>query len=444
MGVPTSPDSVTEQNVAVEGQVSLNLNKAVPGVHGFFPLNEPEIGSAYTNTDIFVQNKELPLLFQPITIKNVTFKNRIWVAPMCQYSSDRGHATDWHLVHLGGFASRGVGAIIVEATAVVPEGRISPEDLGIWSDSHMEPLKRIVNFAHAQGTIIGIQLAHAGRKASTYAPWVESNAAGTHRTRDSVAQEDEAGWPDNVYGPSDIPFSDTYPKPVAMTEETIKYVEDAFIAAAERCKEIGYSRRPWIPHARIPFPLSNKRTDAYGGNLANRMRFPLRVIKGVRETWVDKPLFVRISATDWAEGPEQSEDGEWKQWGIEQSKIIAGEMKSLGVDLVDTSTGGNWAQQKIPLRHGYQLTHSAAFKVPFAEALKRAHPDLLIGTVGLLTDPIETESYLKEGKSDVVLLARELMRDPHWALIAARALGVAVKPAVQYERAWPDMLGRAK
>ncbi|KAF9225430.1 FMN-linked oxidoreductase [Gyrodon lividus] len=435
-----SPHS-TEQNGTAPDQASLNLNRAVPGVKGFFPLNEPDIGSACTNTDIFTQNKELPLLFQPLMIKNVTFKNRIWVSPMCQYSSDRGHATDWHLVHLGGFASRGVGAIVVEATAVVPEGRITLEDMGIWSDSHIEPLKRIVNFAHAQGTLIGIQLAHAGRKASTYAPWVHSNAAGTHRSSSHVIQKEEGGWPDTVYSPSDIPFSDTYPKPVAMTETNIKHVEDAFITAVERCKKVGFDfvevhgAHGYLIHEFLS-PISNKRTDAYGGDLTNRMRFPLRLIKRVRETWADKPLFVRISATDWVEGPEQGEDGEWKQWGIEQSKIFVGELKSLGVDLVDTSTGGNAVQQKIPLKHGYQ--------VPFAEALKNAHPDLLIGTVGLLTEPVETESYLKEGKCDVVLLARQLLRDPHWALTTARALCVAVKPAVQYERGWTDMLAPAK
>ncbi|KIJ66308.1 hypothetical protein HYDPIDRAFT_109302 [Hydnomerulius pinastri MD-312] len=440
MASPTSPEA-TEPNAPAPDQGSLNLNKAAPGVQGYFPLNEPEIGSAYTNTDIFTQNKELPLLFQPLTIKGVTFKNRIWVSPMCQYSSDRGHATDWHLVHLGGFASRGVGAIMVEATAVVPEGRISPEDMGIWSDSHIEPLKRIVNFAHSQGTIIGIQLAHAGRKAGTYAPWVHANAAGTHKVDNHVVRKEEGGWPDNVYGPSEIPFSDTYPKPKAMTEDNIKYVEDAFLAAVERSKKIGFdfielhAAHGYLMHNFLS-PLSNQRTDTYGSDLANRMRLPLRITKLIREAWADKPLFVRISATDWAEGPEQGEDGEWKQWGIEQSKILVGEMKKLGVDLVDTSSGGNWVKQKIPLKHGYQ--------VPFAEALKTAHPDLLIGAVGLITEPVETESYLKKGKADVVLLARELLRDPHWALTAARALGVAVKPAVQYERAWPDMLAPAK
>ncbi|KAH7886137.1 NADH:flavin oxidoreductase 2 [Phlebopus sp. FC_14] len=422
-----------------QDEQALNINKGVPGVQGYFPLNEPEIGAAHTNVETFPQNEELPLLFRPLKIKDATFKNRIWVAPMCQYSSDNGHATDWHLVHLGGLASRGVGAIIVEATAVVPEGRISPEDMGIWADTHVEPLKRIVNFAHSQGTLIGIQLAHAGRKASTHAPWVRSNTTGTHKAVTHIARKEEGGWPDNVYGPSAVPFSNTYPTPKAMTEEDIKHVEDAFQAAVEQSKKIGFDfievhmAHGYLMHNFLS-PLSNKRSDVYGGDLANRMRFPLRVIKRIRETWAKKPLFVRISASDWAEGPEQGEDGEWKQWGIEQSKILVGEFKKLGVDLVDTSSGGNWLQQKIPLKHGYQ--------VHFAEALKNAHPDILVGAVGLLTEPAETESYLKDGKADVALLAREFLRNPHWALSAARALGVAVKPAVQYERGWLDMLAK--
>ncbi|KAN0100298.1 hypothetical protein V8E55_000282 [Tylopilus felleus] len=425
----------------MSNQASLNLNKPVPAVDGFFPLNEPDVGLAYTNTDVFTKNKELPVLFQPLTIRNVTFKNRIWVSPMCQYSANRGHATDWHLVHLGGFASRGVGAITIEATAVVPEGRISPEDMGIWADSHIEPLKRIVNFAHAQRSAIGIQLAHTGRKASTYAPWVHSNAAGTHRTDNYVAQKEENGWPDDVYGPSAVPFSDSHAHPKPMSESDITRVEDAFVAAVDRCKKVGFdfievhAAHGYLLHQFLS-PLSNVRTDAYGGDLSNRMRFPLRIITRVREAWPDKPLFVRISATDWAEGPEKGDDGEWKQWGIEQSKLFVGELKSLGVDLVDTSSGGNWIKQKIPLKHGYQ--------VPFAAELKATHPDILIGAIGLLTNPAETESYLKEGKADVVLLARELLRNPHWVLTAARALGVAVKPAVQYERAWTDMVAPAR
>ncbi|KAH7916358.1 NADH:flavin oxidoreductase 2 [Hygrophoropsis aurantiaca] len=418
-----------------------NLNTSVSGVDGYFPLNDPAIGSAYTNTDIFPQNANLPELFKPITIKNTTFKNRIFVAPMCQYSSDNGHATDWHLVHLGGYASRGVGAIIVEATAVVPEGRISPEDAGLWTDTQIAPLQRIVNFAHSQGTKIGIQLAHAGRKASTLAPWVYGNSAGTHIANVRTAQVSEGGWPDEVFAPSAIPFSNDYPHPKAMTNSDMQRVEDAFVAAVERCKTIGFDfievhgAHGYLIHNFLS-PLSNHRTDEYGGDLSNRMRLPLRIVKRIRDTWQDKPLFVRISAADWAEGPEQAEDGAWKQWGIEQSKVFVGELQTLGVDLIDTSSGGNWVKQKFALSHGYQ--------VPFAEALKKAYPQLLIGAVGLLTDPHEVESYLKDGRADIALLARELMRNPHWPLTAARALGVAVKAANQYERAWPESLAPAR
>ncbi|EGO05331.1 hypothetical protein SERLA73DRAFT_174441 [Serpula lacrymans var. lacrymans S7.3] len=414
-----------------------NLNTAAPGVDGYFPLNEPEIGTAYRNTDVFPSNETLPVLFQPLTIKNVTFKNRIFVSAMCQYSSDNGHATDWHLVHLGGFATRGSGAITVEATAVVPEGRLSAQDAGLWEDSQIAPLKRIVNFVHSQGTKIGIQLAHGGRKASTLPPWVYANAAGTYKADTYVIQEDEGGFADKIYGPSEISFADNYPHPKAMTEVEMQRVEDAFIAAIERCKAIGFdfielhAAHGYLFHNFLS-PLSNARADGYGGSLANRLRFPLRVIERAREAWAEKPLFVRISATDWAEGPEMDDSGNWRQWGIEQSKVFVGEMEKLGVDLVDASSGGNWVKQRISLGHGYQ--------VQFGEALKKAYPNLAIGTVGLLVDPVQIESYLKDGKADIVFLARALMRDPHWPMTAAQALGVAVKPANQYERAWPAML----
>ncbi|KAJ6520018.1 putative NADH:flavin oxidoreductase 2 [Mycena sanguinolenta] len=397
------------------------INTAVPGAREYYPLNEPAIGTHIAG--------EQPELFKPLEIKGVTFKTRIFVSPMCQYSSSDGHATDWHLVHVGGFATRGVGAICMEATAVVPEGRISPEDAGLWKDSQMEPLKRIVEFCHAQGTKIGIQLTHAGRKASTYAPWIRREGSSW------VATEEENGWPGNVYGPSAIPWSDTYPNPKAMTEEDMQYVEDAFAAAVKRCREIGYdfievhAAHGYLLNSFVS-PLSNNRTDQYGGSLENRLRFPNRILQRIRSEWQDKPLSVRISATDWAEGPEKSEDGTWLQFGLEQSIIWVEKMLSLGViDLLDCSTGGNWSKQKIPsIEHGYQ--------VPFAEAIKKAHPSLIVGTVGAITDPVLAESYLNDGKVDLVILARELMRNPHWALTAAKALKCQVKAANQYERAW--------
>jgi len=411
-----------------------NINPEVPGANQYYPLNVPAIGTALPKA-AYPQNANVPKLFEPITIRGVTFKNRIWVSPMCQYSSDNGHATDWHLVHIGGFASRGVGAICMEATAVVPEGRISPEDAGLWTDSQIAPLKRIVDFAHAQGTLVGVQLAHAGRKASTLSPWMHINAAKTHRATTHVAQADERGWPDGVYSSSDIAFNEDFPTPKAATEKYLDNLDKAFIQAVERCKQIGFDfievhgAHGYLIHNFLS-PLANDRKDQFGGSLENRMRWPLRAIEHIRKAW-DKPLFVRISATDWAQGPEQV-NGEWKQWGIEQSKVFVGEMIKLGVDLVDCSSGGGWAQQEIPIGPGYQ--------VPFAHELKKVYPNLPVGSVGMITEPKQAESILKEGKADVVFLARELLRNPHWALVAAQELSYAIKPANQYERSWMKML----
>jgi 2,4-dienoyl-CoA reductase-like NADH-dependent reductase (Old Yellow Enzyme family) len=319
----------------------------------------------------------------------------------------------------------------MEATAVVPEGRISPEDAGLWTDSQIEPLKRIINFCHAQGTKIGVQLTHSGRKASTHAPWV--HAKGGHG-KPHTALEDEGGWPSRVYGPSEIPFSDMYPDPKTMTEQDLLHVETAFLESIERCKKAGFDfielhgAHGYLLHSFVS-PLSNTRTDEFGGqSLENRMRWFLRLVERCREAWADKPLFVRISATDWAEGPEKDDQGIWKQWGIEQSTILVGKLKELGVDLIDCSSGGNWSQQKIDVKPGYQ--------VPFAVALKKAHPNIPIGAVGLITDPLQAESYLEGGQADVVFLARAMIRNPHWALLAAQQLKVKVKAANQYERAW--------
>ncbi|KII86971.1 hypothetical protein PLICRDRAFT_43665 [Plicaturopsis crispa FD-325 SS-3] len=414
----------------------IRSNKPVPGAREYYPLNEPAIGTAYTDTKVYPQNDKVPLLFQPLTIKSVTFKNRIFVSPMCQYSSDNGHATDWHFVHIGGLVTRGVGAVCMEATSVVPEGRISPEDAGLWTDSQMEPLKRIVDFAHAQGTKIGIQLSHAGRKASTLAPWVHSDVAKSWVSDTYVARKEAGGWPDDVYAPSEVPYAHDYPVPKAMTEADLQKVEDAFVAAVKRVDKIGFdfielhAAHGYLLHEFLS-PLSNVRTDAYGGSLENRMRFPLRIASKIRSAW-SKPFFVRLSTTDWAAGPEKGEDGAWKYWSVEQSKILAGELVKLDLDLLDCSSGGNWAQQKIPIGPGYQI--------PLAEEIKKAHPTLLTGVVGLITSPQQAESCLQSGKADVVFLARELIRRPHWPIFAAQELGVAVKPANQYERGWVDVL----
>ncbi|KAG8726529.1 hypothetical protein FRC12_023311 [Ceratobasidium sp. 428] len=300
-------------------------------------------------------------------------------------------------------------------------------------------MKRIVEFVHSQGVVIGIQLSHAGRKSSVLPPWVLGRRArASGGDPDPIATDEEGGWKDQVLGPSDIPFSDTYPKPQAMTTEDIKGLIQAYVDAVERCKKIGFEfievhgGHGYLLHS-FYSPLSNKRTDEYGGSLENRLRLPLQVTSAVRAAWgTSKPLFFRLSATDWAEWPEKNEQEEWTTWGIEQTVELAKKLKEAGVDLIDTSSGGNWVEQKIPVGPLYQ--------VKFAERLKKELPDTLIGSVGLITTPQQAEKILSEGQADVVLLARELLRHVDFPIYAAQELGVVVKPANQYERAWTRMM----
>ncbi|CAE6423814.1 unnamed protein product [Rhizoctonia solani] len=410
-------------------------NTPVPGVEEFYPLNEPVIATPYSK-ESHPQNKVLPKLFQPLKIRDVEFKNRIWVAPMCQYSAVDGHMTDWHLVHLGGFATRGAGTVMLEATAVAPEGRISPECPGIWSDTHIPPMKRIVDFIHGQGGTVGIQLAHAGRKASTFAPFVMERRKkyGYTGSESEVVGVEDGGWPNDIIGPSDIPYSKNLGKPRALTEEGIQGLLQAYADAVERCKKIGFDfieihgAHGYLIHS-FYSPLSNIRTDKYGGSLENRIRFPLEVVRTVRAAW-DKPLFFRFSATDWAE-TEKNENGEWVSWGIEQSVELSRRVQAEGVDLVDVSSGGNYEKQNILVGWNYQ--------VQFAARIKKEIPSLLVGAVGLITQPQQAEDILQQGKADVVLMARELLRNVDFPLKAAEALGVSVKPANQYELAWRRM-----
>ncbi|KAF9449706.1 NADH:flavin oxidoreductase/NADH oxidase [Macrolepiota fuliginosa MF-IS2] len=404
------------------------VNKAVPDAREYYPLNEPAIGVPRTS------NAQTPLLFEPLTLREVTFKNRIWVAAMCQYSSDDGHATDWHLVHLGALATRGTGAITMEATAVVPEGRITPEDAGLWKDSQIEPLRRVVSFAHAHDTKIGVQLSHAGRKSSTHAPWVQRKLG---KGAPYVAGKEENGWPDEVFAPSDVSFQKgRYPDPQEMSEAYINQIIDAFLESARRADEAGFdfielhAAHGYLLHEFLS-PLSNVRGDKWGGqSLENRLRLTLLIAEKLRAAWPShKPLFVRISATDWAEGPERDENGKWLQWGIEQSTILSEKLGNLGVDFINCSTGGNWVAQKIPVFPGYQVS--------FASDIKKALPNVLVGAVGIINEPEQAESYLQEGKADVILMAREFLRNPSWPLYAAQRLGVTLKPANQFEWAWP-------
>ncbi|HMD32907.1 MAG TPA: NADH:flavin oxidoreductase/NADH oxidase [Candidatus Acidoferrales bacterium] len=354
-------------------------------------------------------------LFVPIAIRDVTFSNRVFVSPMCEYSSTDGFANDWHFVHLGSRAVGGAGLVLTEATAVLPEARISPQDLGIWSDAHIEPLARIVRFVHEQGSVAGMQLAHAGRKSSTYRPWEAGQG---------VVPESAGGWK-KVVAPSALRFVDHYPMPQALTGDGIREVVDAFAAAAQRACRAGFqvleihAAHGYLIHEFLS-PLSNQRTDSYGGSFENRTRLLREVVAAVRGAWPQgAPLFVRISATDWTEGG----------WDIEQSVELARALKGLGVDLIDCSSGGNVASAKIPLGPGYQTG--------FAERIRR-ETGILTGAVGMITSPVQAEHIVATGQADAVVIAREMLRDPYWPLRAARELRQVISWPVQYLRAGPE------
>ncbi len=351
------------------------------------------------------------LLFSPLSIKSITLKNRMVISPMCQYSSKDGFANDWHLVHLGSRASGGAGLIIQEATAVAPEGRISPEDLGIWKDEHIEKLKAITAFIKSQNAVPGIQLAHAGRKASVSSPW-----KGNKKLKSS-----EGGW--QTVAPSAIPYHDSEPfLPEALDKQGIQKLISDFKSATKRAVEAGYevleihAAHGYLNHQFLS-PLSNSRTDEYGGSFENRIRFTMEVLEAVQSEWPkDLPLFVRISATDWADGG----------WNIEESIQFSEILKEKGVDLIDVSSGGLVSHQKIPLGPGYQ--------VPFAEKIKK-ETEILAGAVGLITEANQAEEILESGKADLVLFARESLRNPNLGLDFAKELGDDVAWPKQYERA---------
>ena len=352
-----------------------------------------------------------PLLFTPLEVRGVTLKNRIAVSPMCEYSSVDGYANEWHLVHLGSRAVGGAGLVLTEATAVTPEGRISPDDLGIYEDGHLEMLSRITKFIEEHGSVPGIQLAHAGRKASTASPWKGGKAV----------SKEHGGW--EPIAPSAIPFNDGYPMPREMTKQDIAEVTQAFIKATERAKRAGFkvielhAAHGYLLH-QFHSPLSNQRTDEYGGSIENRTRFTKQVVTAIRKTWPkENPLFVRISATDWVEGG----------WTLDDSIYLCKELKELEVDLIDCSSGGSSPHAKIQLGPGYQT--------PFADRIKHeAH--IRTGAVGLITSPEQAEHILITQQADLIILARELLRDPYWPRRAAKALGFEIEPPNQYRRAW--------
>ena len=351
-------------------------------------------------------------LFSPLKIRDVEFKNRVFVSPMCQYSAEDGMPNDWHLVHLGARAVGGAGLVLLEATGVNPEGRITPHDLGIWSDAHAEAYSRITRFIKEQGAVPGVQLAHAGRKASTDAPWRGGKAVG----------ENDGGW--TPVAPSAVAFDEGFPVPKEMDEGDVQGVVEDFRAATRRSLAAGFEvvevhmAHGYLLHQALS-PLSNRREDEYGGSLENRARLPLEVARVVREEWPENlPVFVRLSATDWVEGG----------WSLEDSVWLSARLKELGIDLVDCSSGGLVPDASINVEPGYQ--------VPFAEEVRR-EAGIATAAVGLITEPKQAEGIIANGKADAVLLARELLRDPHWPLRAAYELGDDAGWPVQYERAKP-------
>jgi len=348
-------------------------------------------------------------LFSPLTLRSTTFANRAWVSPMCQYSAERGVVGPWHLVHLGSFATGGAGLVMAEASAVNPEGRISVACPGLWNEEQVHAWSTVTDFIHSQGTVTGIQLAHAGRKGSTLRPWDD------HTT----ATSEEGGWP--TVAPSALAF-EGYPVPHALDVEEIDKVVQDFADAAERARRAHFdlveihAAHGYLLHEFLS-PLSNQRVDDYGGSLENRSRFLLRVVAAVRERiGEDVPLFVRISATDYVEGG----------WGIDESVALCQMLRVAGVDLIDVSSGGNVANATIPLGPGYQ--------VPFARRI-RAEASIPTAAVGLITEPMQAQEIVEDGSADAVFLARGFLRNPRWALAAAEALGEYVPWPVQLTRA---------
>lgn len=350
-------------------------------------------------------------LFSPLTLREITFKNRIFMSPMCEYCSADGTPNAWHLAHYGSRAIGGVGCIIQEATAVLPEGRITPADLGLWDDAQIASFQPLVRFIKENGAVPGIQLAHAGRKASTSVPWKGTGYVGVQ----------SGGW--NIVGASPLPFDEKSPSPRALTEDDIQNVIQAFAKGARRCLEAGYevvelhAAHGYLMHQFLS-PLSNRRTDRYGGSLENRMRLTLEISAAVRDVWPERlPLIVRISATDWVEAGG---------WDVQQSVVLCSELKKIGVDLIDVSTGGLIPGAKIVTGPGYQ--------VPFADAIRQG-VQMPVGAVGQIVSPAQAEQIVANRQADVVFLGRELMRDPHWPLHAARTLGADIAWPAQYLRA---------
>ncbi|MHB8800196.1 MAG: NADH:flavin oxidoreductase/NADH oxidase [Thermoanaerobaculia bacterium] len=352
-------------------------------------------------------------LFEKLTLRSITLPNRIGLAPMCQYSAVDGLANDWHLVHLGARAAGGAGLVMTEAAAVSPEGRISPGDLGLWDDGQVGSLARIASFLAAQGAVPAIQLAHAGRKASTRRPWEGGGRA----------LPQDGGW-EPIFAPSAVPFDEGWQLPEELDADGMARLAAAFAAAARRAAAAGFlvaeihAAHGYLLHEFLS-PIANHRGDAFGGSLEHRMRFPLRVVEAVRSAWPsDLPLFLRLSATDWVDGG----------FVPDEAVVFAREVKARGVDLVDCSSGGMHPKAVVPVAPGYQ--------VPFAARIRK-EADIATAAVGLITEPLQAEEILVSGQADLVLLGRELLRNPHWPLSASEQLAAAQEGPRQYLRARP-------
>ncbi|KAF2092014.1 NADH-dependent flavin oxidoreductase-like protein [Saccharata proteae CBS 121410] len=390
-----------------------NCNKAAPGISYFTPAQDPPAGTAFDPQD---DGKPIPKLFQPLTIRGVTFQNRIFLSPLCQYSAEDGHMTAWHMAHLGGIISRGPGLSFIEATAVTPEGRITPEDVGLWKDSQIAPMQKIVEFAHSQGQKIGIQLAHAGRKASTVAPWLSSG---------DVAGKELNGWPDNVYAPSAIAYNEKHAKPKEMSLDDIQNFKTAFLNAIRRALTCGFdvieihNAHGYLLHEFLS-PAVNKRTDQYGGSFENRIRLTLEVAELARSAIPESmPLFLRVSATDWLEESDLKD----QSWTVDQTVKLAEILAAKGVDFLDVSSGGNHEKQHIHAGPAYQA--------PFAKAVKEKVKDnMFVGTVGSITEGKQANKLLEEGL-DVAICGRMFQKNPGLVWTFAEDLGVEIQLANQ-------------
>lgn len=396
-------------------------NEPAKGISYFTPAQKPPSGTALNPQP---DNKAIPKLFQPLTIRGVTFQNRIWLSPLCQYSAANGYLSDWHLTHLGGIAQRGPGLTFVEATSVTPQGRITPEDSGLWEDGQIEPLRRIVEFAHSQGQKIAIQIAHAGRKGSTVAPWLSMG---------DTATEEVNGWPKDVWAPSAVPFSDTFPTPNALTKEGIEEFKQAYVAGVKRALKAGFdvieihNAHGYLLHEFLS-PVSNKRTDEYGGSFENRTRLTLEIVDLVRKTIPDTmPLFLRISGTDWLEAQK---DEFPESWTVEDTARLAPILAEHGVDLLDVSSGGIHPKQKVEkTEHAYQA--------PLAKHVKKVVGDkLLVTSVGSINDGKVAQQLLDDGNLDAIFSGRWFQKNPGLVWSFAEDLGVDINIANQIKWAF--------